>query len=520
MGTEVHDPSPEARFAGLEVLAEGARVTGGRSGATVDSYVQPMGYRWCYVAVFKDTAMEAAEMTVHMVVGLRGEVADVSVHSGSGPAALDRCVTEHLRYTSFPRAGALVDVTYAVRFVPPGGAAAGKPPAPTTPGTTRWSQRFPQTDPLRFDDLAVDGQGRVVAVGTVTAPVTLDDLSLAPREGATPFLVRLDAQGHAVGGAILDALPHGNAWLLVAAAGEDAVVAGPADDGGSQISIHAPPGAPFVARVGPTGAVRWIRPLPVERVTGLAVAADGAVAFAGILKEPAGTKTSMVARLSADGAPVWQKTLGDLAEPNFHWPATVRGVAVDGEGAVLVAGFVEPWNGIGHLDLGQGSVNPHGESGFVAKFAPDGQVLWSRGITYSESYAVAAGGDTVAVIGDARCGSVERAPFVLAIDDATGSERWARWMPPEPEGRRLSAARVTVATDGAVAFTALGGDELHVVVGSVDRSGAVAWSRVIYPAAKEQAPPPAIVAAPSGLVLLPTRDRPGRDVGRIIGLVK
>jgi len=205
-----------------------------------------------------------------------------------------------------------------------------------------------------------------------------------------------------------------------------------------------------VARVGPTGAVRWIRPLPVERVTGLAVAADGAVAFAGILKEPAGTKTSMVARLSADGAPVWQKTLGDLAEANFHWPATVRGVAADGEGAVLVAGFVEPWNGIGHLDLGQGSVNPHGESGFVAKFAPDGQVLWSRGITYSESYAVAAGGDTVAVIGDARCGSVERAPFVLAIDDATGSERWARWMPAEPEGRRLSAARVTVATDGAV----------------------------------------------------------------------
>jgi outer membrane protein assembly factor BamB len=250
------------------------------------------------------------------------------------------------------------------------------------------------------------------------------------------------------------------------------------------------------------------------------MAADGTFAFAGTVPQPALVETTMLARWSADGALIWQKTLGDICASNYRCPATVHGVAVDSGGAILVAGAVEPWLNIGHLDLGQGPVNPHGESGFVAKFAPDGQVLWSRGIAFSESYGIAAAGDTVAIIGEARCGATERAPFVMALDDATGTERWARWMPPGPVGTRLSTGRVTVATDGVVAFTLSGGDEPRVIVGSVDPSGSVAWSRVIYPGTSGLEPPPAIVAVPSGLVLLPSRDRPGREVGRVIGLVR
>jgi outer membrane protein assembly factor BamB len=520
MGTEVHDPSLAARFEGLKVLLEGARVTGGLSRETVERYLQASldGFRGCYAAVFKDAAMQAVKMTVHMVVDLRGEVADVSVRSDSA-TALDRCVTVGLRdHVSFPQQSvARVDATYTLRFVPPAGAAAGKPPAPTTPGTTRWSQPLPRTSDLRFDDLAVDGQGRVVAVGTVTARVTLDEVSLDPHEGATPFVVRLDAQGHVVSGAIVDALPHGDAWLLVAAGlGDDVVVAGPADDGTRVLSRPAPQGAPFAASVGPDGAIRWSRPLPVERVTGLAVAADGAVAFAGIIKEPAGTETSMVARWSADGAPVWQKTLGDLLRSDFHWPTIARGVAIDSGGAVIVAGTVAQLEG-GHLDLGQGAVNPRGEGGFVAKFAPDGQVLWSRGVAYGDPYDVAAGGDTVAMIGEAGCGSDDKAPFVVALDDATGADRWARWMPKDAH-EQLSVGRVAVATDGAVAFTEWG--EGQVVVGSDDRSGATAWSHLISATINGPGPSPTLVAAPSGLVLRPTRRLASQDIGRVIGLVK
>jgi outer membrane protein assembly factor BamB len=369
--------------------------------------------------------------------------------------------------------------------------------------------------------LAVDSQGGVVAVGTVTAPVTPDGVSLTPREGATPFVLRLDAQGHVSSGAVVDALPHGDAWLLVATGpGDDVTVAGPADGGGGSFRENAPVGAPFVARVSMTGVVRWTRPLPGQRVTGLAVAPDGAIAFAGILKEPAGTETAVVARWSADGESIWQKTLGDLApEGNVHWPALVRGVAVDSAGAVVVVGSVEPWGpNIGHLDLGQGPVNPHGESGFVAKFSPAGQVLWSRGITYSEPYAVTVGGDTLAMVGDARCGSADIAPFVMAVDAATGAERWARWMPREGL-KRMSAGRVAVTTDGTVAFTEWGGNA-QVLVGGVDRSPATAWSRLLYTGNDGPAPRPPLVWAPSGLVVLPTRDRPRKDIGRVIGLVK
>ncbi|MGH7296359.1 MAG: hypothetical protein ACRELB_15575, partial [Polyangiaceae bacterium] len=81
---------------------------------------------------------------------------------------------------------------------------------------------------MRIDDVAVVGHG-LVAVGTVTGPVTVDEVKLVPRASTTPFLLRLDEQGHVAGGAVLDALPHGDAWLLVAAGpGTDVVVAGPA----------------------------------------------------------------------------------------------------------------------------------------------------------------------------------------------------------------------------------------------------------------------------------------------------
>jgi outer membrane protein assembly factor BamB len=522
-GTEVHNPSP--RFEGLQALLEVTHVTGGLSRARVEPLLDDDlgGFRGCYEKVFKDSAMDAVEMSVHMaVVDVRGATADVSVQSDSAPAALASCVTTGLRiWTSWQPLGARGDVTFALRFVPPAGAAAGKPPEPTAPGAIRWSQPFRRTMDLRIDDLAVDGQGRVIAAGTVKGPMMLESVSLAPHDGATPFFVRLDPQGHVVGGALVDALPHGDAWLLVAAGpGDDVVVAGPADNQTRTLPVPAPNGAPFLARIGPDGAVRWSRPLPVERVTGLAGAAGGAVVFAAIAKEPpgAGGRTSIVARWSADGAPVWQKALGDETEAGFHLPAIARGVAIDSGGAVIVAGTVAHNVPRGHLDLGQGPVNQRGESGFVAKFAPDGQVLWSQGMPYAEPYAVAAGGDAVAMIGEAGCGPYKKEPFVVALDGATGAERWARWMPEIPHKERRSVGRVAVATDGAVAFTEWA--EGPRVVGSVDRSGAGAWSRIVESTFFGPDPSPALVATPSGFVLLPTRNTPFEDVGRIIGLVK
>jgi len=516
MGTEVHDPSPEARFAGLEVLTKGARVTGAQSRASVEPYVQPMDFRWCYVAVFKDIAMEAVEMTVHMVVGLRGEVADVSVHSDSSQVALDRCVTGHLHHASFPRAVALVDVTYAVRFVPPAGAAARKPTAPTAPGAIRWAQRFPGASAMRVDDLAVDSQGHVVAVGTVTGPVTLGDVSLVPQQAATPFVVRLDSQGHAVGGALVAALPHGDAWLLVAVYGDDVMVAGPASTGPGWSAEHSPEGAPFLARVGPDGSVRWTRALPVQKITALAVGTDGAIAFAGTLKERAGTETTMLVRWSKDGVPIWQKVLGEPGNADFHFPAIARSVVIDGDSAVIVAGTVQPFMHA-HLDLGQGIVNIRGEPGFIAKFGADGHAVWTRGMAFGEPYTVAAAGGTVAVGGEATCGSERDEGFVLDMDDQTGASRWAYRLPQS----RYLIGRVAVSPDGGVSFTERDAEaDDKEVVGSIDRTGTVAWTRQVYAPANGPQLPPKLVATPSGLVLLTTRRPPLSDTGYIVGLVR
>ncbi|MGH7297432.1 MAG: hypothetical protein ACRELB_21025, partial [Polyangiaceae bacterium] len=277
-----------------------------------------------------------------------------------------------------------------------------------------------------------------------------------------------------------------------------------------------PEGTPFVARVGLDGNVRWQRPLPVQKVTALAVGGDGAIAFSGTFKEPVGTFTSIVARWSQEGTPAWQNILGDAIRADQHWPAIARSLAVDGERAVIVAGTVASlWPG--HLDLGQGAVNPRGEGGFIARFGADGSVLWSRGIAYGEPYALATAGDTIAIGGEVRCGSEAEHGFVLAMDDRTGAARWARGF---PQPRRL-IGRVAVAADGGVAFTQWGQEVSdEVVVGSVSRAGEPSWTRQIFAPVNGWRLPPRLAEAPAGPVLLTARNSPLRDVGRLVAFVK
>ncbi|HEY1698025.1 MAG TPA: hypothetical protein VGG39_37955 [Polyangiaceae bacterium] len=402
----------------------------------------------------------------------------------------------------------------------PGGTELADPlvvtPGASAPGRVRWSQPLARTDAMRIDDVAVLGHG-LVAVGTVTGPVTVDEVKLVPRASTTPFLLRLDEQGHVAGGAVLDGLPHGDAWLLVATGPADnVVIAGPATIAPGWEGDHAPEGTPFLASIGLDGTVNWQRPLPVQRVAALVVGRDGSIAFTGTFKEPVGTITSIVARWSHDGTAVWQKTLGDPVSADHHWPAVVRSLALDGEGAVIVAGTVYSlWPG--HLDLGQGAVNPRGEGGFIARFRADGNVLWSRGIAYGEPYALATAGDTIAIGGEVRCGSEAEHAFVLAMDNQTGAARWARRF---PQPRRL-IGRVAVAADGGVAFTEWGHEvEEKVVVGSVSRVGEPSWTRQIFAPVNGPRLPPRLVEAPAGPVLLTARNSPLRDVGRLVAFVK
>lgn len=392
----------------------------------------------------------------------------------------------------------------------------GAGPGPAPRGGIRWSRDQPRTDDLRIDDLVSDAQGRTVLVGTLAAPVTVEGVKLVPALPGEPFVLRLDPQGRAVGGAVVAGLPHGDARLLVAACvGEDVVIAGPSMASPGWSAEQSPDGLPFIARVGPDGTVRWNRPLGVRRVMGIGAGPDGSVALSGRLRERAGTETSVVTRWSPDGSQAWQKILGDPATRDFHWPAFAWGVAVDAENAIVVAGTIET-NEAGHVDFGQGAVDPRGERGFVAKFAADGRVLWSRGIAYGWPYAVAVGGDTIVMGGEATCGSDRKEAFALAMDGKTGTDRWA-WGLPHPQ---QWIGRVAAASDGTATFIQWGGDDGEEVVGSIERSGAVAWSRRIYAWANGPPLPPKLASSPAGPVVVTARTHPVQETGRVIALVK
>ena len=353
-GTEVHDPSVMARFEGLVIVEEGARTTGGLPRETVERYLHGnlAGFRGCYAQAFKDGVMETVEMTVHLTVDLRGEVSDVRVQSDKAQAAFESCLTVGLHeYLKFPQpTGARVDVTYSLRFVPPVKLASYSAPR-RLQGSPRWASRVPQTDPLRFDDSGCrPPRSCRCQIGTVTAPVTLDGVEPDPnrrRDAVRPLARRAGPREQRR--SRVNALPHGDAWLLVAdgGPGDDVTVAGPADAGGGSFHETAPVGTPFVARVGATGMLRCgpDRSRANESL-GSPWPRTAAIAFARILSRSQRAPGNCNCGAVVGG---WRVHLAEDARRSRPrgelpaWPALVRGVAVDGAGAVVVAGSVEPW---------------------------------------------------------------------------------------------------------------------------------------------------------------------------------
>ncbi|NVI96959.1 hypothetical protein HV824_02325 [Myxococcus sp. AM009] len=69
-----------------------------------------------------------------------------------------------------------------------------------------------------------------------------------------------------------------------------------------------------------------------------------------------------------DGQPLWVKVFGTA--PGFTGDAYAQSLAVDRNGDIVVAG-----RNLGPIDFGQGLVP---EGGFMVRFSPDGEPLWSR----------------------------------------------------------------------------------------------------------------------------------------------
>lgn len=213
----------------------------------------------------------------------------------------------------------------------------------------------------------------------------------------------------------------------------------------------------------------------------------------------------VLARYRADGTPIWVKAFPTQG-------AAANAVAVAADGSILVTGAY-----YGALDLGAGPlppVEPGASNLFVARFAANGQTLWSRGFAAMRggtpgrayAYAVAAdaqgdvvvtgvfvglmdlgGGVLVSGPGAAGAGESQDGMF-LARFGADGSHRWSKAFPAgttEPtvgqlvsvdrEGGVVVGGRLAAGTDlgnGAVDGTSL-------FLARFSSAGALLWTRVL-----------------------------------------
>src|SRR5438093_2091384 len=160
--------------------------------------------------------------------------------------------------------------------------------------------------------------------------------------------------------------------------------------------VVCPPTAVFVSTYAPTGAALWSKCLGgvLGGGTGRAVAVDGngnvlvTGKFSGTIDFGTGALTSagpssiFVAKYSAAGAPVWSKAFGGGLND------VGNGVAVDSGGNVVIIGTAS-----GTVSFGGGPITANGYTVVLAKFAPAGAHLWSRG--FGDSFSNS--GNSVAV---------------------------------------------------------------------------------------------------------------------------
>ena len=251
------------------------------------------------------------------------------------------------------------------------------------------------------------------------------------------------------------------------------------------------------------GAPRWAIRLggtKAESGRAVAVGPDGALTITGLFRDEVdfgGTKLTargadgFVARLGPDGAMRWVRQLGSPGDD------IADALAVDGQGNAIVAGSFSE-----EMTIGDGALRSSGaDDMFVASFDPEGRRRWAKrmggvAVDGADGVAVSATG-AVAVIGS-YTGYVDLGgghelvgtgdtDILLVVLEPDGVVRWARgWSSPAAdEGRAVGfdaagnlfvLAEFSRAIDfGGGAIESVGNRDLAVV--KLDPAGKHVWSR-------------------------------------------
>ena len=257
------------------------------------------------------------------------------------------------------------------------------------------------------------GSDETSGVDTNQAALTAPDAASAPGD----WQRALGAEGLSVS----------SGGLTVAADGS-ASIAGSVDgdlDGASSGSTDA-----FVARYSAAGDVLFLRQLgtpDADAASGVSVAADGSLFVAGstggaLDGEALGFGDAFLAKYSSEGELLWVHQLGTSQ------PDEAASVSVAADGGAFVVGVTR-----GGLD---GARDGTDQDAFVARFSPDGELLWTRQLGSQVGYderasGVSVGDDESVYVSGQSFGGVDAASAgssdaFVAKYSAAGALLWVR----------------------------------------------------------------------------------------------
>lgn len=315
---------------------------------------------------------------------------------------------------------------------------------PDCSGAHLWSKRFGDADEQTGVRVATDKSGSVYLAGTVRGTIDLGGGSLKAGAQYGVFLAKLDGKGSYV-------------WSKVYVGSGDALVGDLAvDDQGS------------VYMAGNFATT-------IDLGTGSTLTGAG------------GTDLYLARIDAATGSTTWAKRYGDAGN------VTPRGLAIDGQGNVLMTGYYT-----GGIDFGNGPLtSAGGDDIFIAKINGAGVAQWSNRYgdkDYQEAYGIAvdAAGNVViagnlggsATFGSTTLTSAGGYDAFVAKLDPSGVSLWAKRF---GEAGSQTAMSVGIDTKGSILLTGTMGSTIDLGGGAVNgtmfaakidgASGAHQWSK-------------------------------------------
>ncbi len=241
-------------------------------------------------------------------------------------------------------------------------------------GGVIWARRAGAAGDDFGSNLAFDGEGNILAVGTLDASPEFEGQPVTAAGKKDAFVAKYRPDGSLIWARTAGGPENDQGFGIGADAAGNVFVAGrivgtASFDGqtvgsGSQTRF-------FLARYDAAGQRVWAKAIAVtgsSATGGLAVDAAGNAFITGM---DAGQSAVFIAKHDADGNQQW---IQRHAADTFFSEGT--GIALDGSGNVYVAGrFGTTTFSVGTTTFD----NPSGTStGFVAKYTPDGTPLWAR----------------------------------------------------------------------------------------------------------------------------------------------